>query len=128
MSLFRRLFILRLLLHILVVMACVTTAGSCWAQNTAESPSLLRRDRPRQNQDTCVLVRRDGQYHLEVLEGAKTRILEGTLSPEQLHNLERTLTDEKLFRLQQDEIRPPLIDFGLDKLFLSILRPGHWQN
>jgi hypothetical protein len=94
----------------------------------ATVPYLLRMERLRSDQDVCVLVRRDGQYHLEQLNVASIRIFEGMLPNEELESLENLLTKERLSQLQQGDIAAQLGTAEQDKLFVSILRPAHWQN
>jgi hypothetical protein len=83
---------------------------------TGAIPYFLRLERLRPYVDVCILVRSDGQYHLEILEREKIRILEGTLSNTAMDGLRQTASLEKLAQLQQQEF------------LLSILRPGRWQN
>jgi hypothetical protein len=95
---------------------------------TGAIPYFLRLERLRPYVDVCILVRSDGQYHLEILEREKIRILEGTLSNTAMDGLRQTASSEKLAQLQQQDIRTPLVESGEDEFLLSILRPGRWQN
>jgi hypothetical protein len=91
-------------------------------------PYLLRMERLRSGQDVCVLVQRDGQYHLERLHPYGIRVFEAKLPDGALASLESLLMKERLLRLQQSEIGEPLITGDLDDLFVSVLRSDHWQN
>ncbi len=95
---------------------------------TGAIPYFLRLERLRPYVDVCILVRSDGQYHLEILEREKIRILEGTLSTTVLDGLKQTASSEKLIELQQQDIRTPLVESGRDEVLLSILRLERWQN
>lgn len=85
-------------------------------------------ERLQSDQDVCVLVRRDGQYHLERLHHYGVRIFEGTLPDRELASLEELLTKDGIFQLQQSDIAQPHSTGAPDKLFVSVLRPAHWQN
>ena len=85
-------------------------------------------ERLRFDQDACVLLRRDGQYHFEHLYPDGIKILEGRLPARDLASLESLLTEDELFRLKQGDIRIPLVTGDLDQVFISVLRPDHWQN
>jgi hypothetical protein len=83
-------------------------------------------ERLRSDQDVCVLVRRDGHYHLERLHRYGIRVFEGELPSGALGSLENLLTKDRLFQLQQSDI--PHTTADMDQLFVSVLRPAHWQN
>src|SRR5256885_10367781 len=78
-------------------------------------PYLLRLERLGSIRDVCVLVRSDGQYHLEILEPNHTRILEGALQPAALSELRPMSSSEKLAQLQQRDIRTPLVEADRDE-------------
>jgi hypothetical protein len=103
-------------------------AGDQQAVTTITVPYLLRMERLRSDQDVCVLVRRDGQYHLERLHRYGIRVFEGELPNGALGSLENLLTKDRLFQLQQSDIVVPHTTGAMDQLFVSVLRPAHWQN
>jgi hypothetical protein len=88
---------------------------------------LLRMERMHADDNVCVLVRSDGQYHLERSNWDKTDILEGTISEGDLHQLEHWVGDNELFDLTQDKIVAPLFTGPKDQLILGVNRPGYWQ-
>jgi hypothetical protein len=85
-------------------------------------------ERLRSGEDVCVLVQRDGQYHLERLHPYGIRVFEGKLPDGALASLESLLLKDGLLRLKQSDLSEPLITGDLDNLFLSVLRSDHWQN
>src|SRR5258705_8132309 len=89
---------------------------------------LLRLERLRSYRDVCVLLRSNGQYHLEILEHDHTHILEGALSTAALSELRHMTSLEKLAHLQQRDIRTPLVESERDEFLVSILRLDRWQN
>jgi hypothetical protein len=106
------------------------SALTAFAQESAapQSPSyLMRMERIRPGDDVCVLVRGDGQYHLEHQFREEIQIYEGTLTTDDLQGIERILDGDELFHLSQKNIAVPLIAMA-DELDLSIARPGSWQN
>lgn len=98
------------------------------AVGTATVPYLLRMEHLRSGQDVCVLVQRDGQYHLERLHPYGIRVFEGNLPHGAVASLESLLIKDRLLRLQQSDIDVPLITGDLDNLFVSVVRSDHWQN
>jgi hypothetical protein len=106
--------------------------GSAFAEKSLFESStasyLLRLERSRADVDVCVMVRGDGQYHLERQWAEKTDVFEGTLRLSELQFLEHIVDQDQLFYLKQDEISAPLMSQGLDRVALAVLRPGHWQS
>jgi len=89
---------------------------------------LFRMERHLRDTDVCALVRGDGQYHVERLAGEKADIFEGVLALADRQKLKRLLGADELFQLTQEKIVMPMITVDNDKLLLSVLRPGYWQN
>ena len=82
----------------------------------------------RPTENMCVLVRGDGQYHLERDTAQKTEIFEGSLAPAELERVQHLLSADELNDLTQDKIaKPPEAEHDL-QLILSVHRPGYWQN
>jgi hypothetical protein len=84
----------------------------------------LQLDRYENGQFACVLVQKDGRYHLELRLSQKLGFYEGSLPPHDLQNLTRMLSSEKLVHLMQNDIRSPFSETGRDILRLAIFRPG----
>ncbi len=115
-------------LAFILVLLPALWASDQQAVGTTTVPYLLRMERLRSGQDVCVLVQRNGQYHLERLHPYGIRVFEGKLPNGALAALESLLMKDRLLRLQQSDIDVPLITGDLDNLFVSVLRPDHWQN
>ena len=94
------------------------------APAAAPSSYLLRLERLQNNSSACVLVQSDGQYHLELHLQEKTGFYEGNLSSNDLGDLIRILSADKLVHLKQDDIRSPFADDGWDELWVTIFRAG----
>ena len=92
------------------------------------SPYLLRVQRTTPGNTICVLLRHDGQFHLETSHGDHTKVSEGSLASAELLKVQRMLDKDGLPQLSQD--KPP----GSPKtrvsqiLQISIVRTDHWQN
>src|ERR1700704_3680441 len=117
----------------LILPSLLCSIALAFAQDAQESQPgpisyLLRLERLRSYRDVCVLLRNDGQYHLEILDRDHTRVLEGALSTAALSELRQMTSSEKLAQLQQRDIRTPLVESERDEFLLSILRLGRWQN
>jgi hypothetical protein len=103
----------------------------CASAQSSESPShpyLLRLVHVRPTENMCVLVRGDGQYHLERDTAQKTEIFEGTLAPAELENVQHLLSADELNDLTQDKIAKPAEAQHNLQLILSVHRRGYWQN
>ena len=82
----------------------------------------------REYENVCVLVRDDGQYHLERETAQKTDVSEGMLAPADLQRIEHWLSLDELFELTEDRIVRPAQSEHDVQLILSVHRAGHWQN
>jgi hypothetical protein len=109
-------------------------AGSLWAQTPSSSQSgkeaayLMRLERVREGLDVCVLVRGDGQYHLERHLSEKSKILEGNLDADETRQVIRIVSDDQLFLLRQDGISESMLRSKFDEVRLAVFRPqNHWQ-
>jgi len=98
-------------------------------EDPAGTPAyLLRLERMYVEDSVCVLVRSDGQYHLERTDWDKTEVFEGDLSDSELHRLEHWVGENELFDLTQEKIVAPIFTGPKDQLSLGVNRPGYWQN
>lgn len=99
------------------------------APPVSQAPAyLLRMERLRPAKGVCVLVRGDGQYHVERLSSEDIDIFEGILSAQDLQTLFHMVNEGELLQLSQDKISTPMITSGLDEFDIAVLRPGHWQS
>jgi hypothetical protein len=120
-------------LCVVLILATLPAARANDQQPVANTSGayLLRVERLLFDQDVCVLVQRDGQYHIERLRPYGISVFEGKegkLRNGDLASLENLLTKDKLFQLRQNDIGEPLAANNMDRLFVSILRPNQWQN
>jgi hypothetical protein len=76
----------------------------------------------------CVLLRHDGQFHLETSHGDRTKVLEGSLPSTELLKVQRMLDSDGLPRLSQDKPASPKTTRVSEILQISIFRTDHWQN
>jgi hypothetical protein len=115
------------------LLAC--SAGNLWAQAPSapqaktEAAYLLRIERVRNREGVCVLLRGDGQYHLERHTPDKVRVFEGDLDSEEIHPLVRIVSGDPLYRLEQKQITDPMLRSDDDLVILAVLRPlDKWQE
>jgi hypothetical protein len=113
---------------LLVVLALPALPQSTAATPAVGYPYLLRVQRVIPHLDTCVLLRRDGGYHLERDHEESTEVYEGELSAEELSRLEAWLDDEQLRQLTREQIMTPLVSQARDEVQINIFRGDHWQN
>jgi hypothetical protein len=114
---------------LLALLALGLTPCARAQSSEAQAPAyLLRLVHVRTTENLCVLVRGDGQYHMERDTAQKTEIFEGSLAPPELEHLQHLLSADELFDLTQEKIaRPAEADHDL-QLILSVHRAGYWQN
>jgi hypothetical protein len=124
-------FVIMVFLRVCILAIC---AGNLWAQAAVSQPSgrkpsyLMRLERVREGFDVCVLVRGDGQYHLERHLLEKSKIFEGNLGDDELHRVIRIVSDDQMFFLRQDQIAESMLGSKFDDVSLAVLRPlNRWQ-
>jgi len=91
-------------------------------------PYLLRLAHETSDQYSCVLLGTTGAFHVEANGGDTTTVLEGRLTSEKLQVIEQTLRDPMLASLKQSQIEEPLIRSQEDRLQVSVVRNGEWQD
>jgi hypothetical protein len=96
--------------------------------NSETSPYLVRVQRTTPGNTICVLLRHDGQFHLETSHGDRTKVLEGSLPSSELLKVRRMLDSDGLPRLSQDKPGSPKTTPVSEILQISIFRTDHWQN
>jgi hypothetical protein len=96
--------------------------------DSASSPYLLRIQRTMPESVTCVLLRHDGQFHLENSHGDHTKVFEGSLPSSKLLKVQRMLDNGDLPRLPQTQQNSAGRSGASEILQVSIFRADHWQN
>ena len=113
----------------LVVLVSVTLVSKVRAQDSATAPSyLMRLVHAHTYENVCVLVRGDGQYHLERETAQKTDVFEGMLAAPELQRVQHFLSANELFELVDDKGLKPASAGASIQVILSVHRPGRWQN
>jgi len=92
------------------------------------SPYLLRVQRTTPGNTFCVLLRHDGQFHLETSHKDRTQVWEGTLPNSELLKVRRMLDSDDIPRLSHDKTGSPKTTRVSQILQISIFRTDHWQN
>jgi hypothetical protein len=98
------------------------------AAQFANYPFLLRLEHTTEGSRVCVLLRRDGEFHLEHTHGDETQVSEGQIPEVELTKLKEALNGDELQQISQQQIVPPLLYPMLDQLQVNIFRVDHWQN
>ena len=91
-------------------------------------PYLLRVQRTTRGAAICVLLRDDGQFHLEETHGDRTSVFEGALPSAKLLKVQRMLDDDGVPQLSQENSASPATTHVSEILQISIFRTDHWQN
>lgn len=98
------------------------------APAAANYPYLLHLETMNFDDQVCVLLRRDGQFHLEVEKRNRTRVFEGALSEAKMQELQTLINDPTLRQLTEKQIVAPTGAIMLDELHVDIFRGDHWQD
>ena len=76
-----------------------------------------------------MLLRGNGQYHLEHHTAEKVRVFEGNLDSDETIQLVRIVSADQLYRLGQKQITDPMLKVDDDEVILAVLRPQEiWQQ
>ncbi len=98
-------------------------------QNPAANyPYLLHLETMNFDDQVCVLLLRDGQFHLEVEKGSRIRVFEGGLSGAKMQEVQTLINDPVLRQLTEKQIVPPKGTIMLDELHVNVFRGDHWQD
>lgn len=92
------------------------------------SPYLVRVQRTTPENTICVLLRHDGQFHMETSHGDRTKVLEGSLPSSELLKVQRMLDSDGLPQLSQSQPGSPKTSRVSEIVQISIFRTDHWQN
>ena len=96
--------------------------------SAADFPFLLHLETMDFVNQECVLLQRDGHFHLEEEKGRHTKVFEGLLPEDKMRELQQMTDDDQLVKLTQEQIVSPPGDILLDELRMDIFRSDHWQN
>lgn len=114
-------------LSFVLAAGCVYPMGG--QDSSATPPSyLMRLVHAHVYENDCVLVRGDGQYHLERETAQKTEVFEGMLLLPELQKVEHFLSADELLALNGDRLLKPSSAGPSVQVILSVHRPGRWQN
>ncbi len=112
--------------QILAFISLLLTSATASAQ-VEYSAYLLRLEHTTFGAHECVLLKKNGFFHLESDSGDSTRVFEGFLGTERLGQVVAELQDDKLQKLSQKQIEEPL-NPKPEFLQLDISRGDDWQG
>jgi hypothetical protein len=96
--------------------------------SAADFPFLLHLETMDFVNQQCVLLQRDGHFHLEEEKGRHTKVFEGLLPEDKMRELQQMINDDQLSELTQEQIVSPPGDILLDELHVDVFRGDHWQT
>jgi hypothetical protein len=91
-------------------------------------PYLLHLETMNFDDQVCVLLLRDGQFHFEVEKGNRIRVFEGSLSDAKMQEVQTLINEPVLRQLTEKQIVPPKGTIMLDELHVDIFRGDRWQD
>lgn len=98
----------------------------CIAQGNG-GPYLVRLEHQTREENVCILVQRDGNYHLERTALGHPRVFEGTLAAPVVSELEPYLNAPQLVELKQTQIDASAGE-DMDQFMMTVPRAGGWQK
>ncbi len=115
--------------------SAVLVSGSLFAYSQTEHPAsteissyLMRIQRTTPRSAICVLLRHDGQFHLETTRDDRIKVMEGSLPGSELLKVQQMLNSDGLPRLSSEKLSSPRTTRPFEVLQISIFRNDHWQN
>ena len=108
-------------------LSALILVGSSQSQDTS-NPYLARMEHQTREEDVCMLVQKDGRYHLERTAMGRARVFEGTLPSSAVTELEPLLTAGHLAELLQNQIESAPAGGDIDQVMLTISRAKGWQT
>src|SRR5882672_777462 len=127
MDLLRRLAVGKVSTLTQLVPFSLVLAIPCLAQ-VGGSPYLVRMERQTREENVCMLVQKDGHYHLERTVAGHPRVFEGTLEPPNLAELEPHLNAQEIIDLKPTQIEGASPGEDVDQVMITIPRPTGWQK
>src|SRR5437763_10467429 len=108
---------------LLIIGFCTATDPQSAAQSTSSvettvHSTLTRVQHVWNDEDVCALVNADGGYRLERRFPRQTRVYVGTVTPQQLQELNAILNVEALKEISQQNIQQSLIGDSLNMLLI----------
>jgi hypothetical protein len=91
-------------------------------------PYLLHLETVTFYDQSCVLLKSDGQFHLELEKGDRARVFEGALPEDELVQVQKLINNDRLRNLTQNQIVEPSVNVQLDELHIDVFRGDHWQD
>jgi len=96
------------------------------AQDTSDY--LARMERQTREENVCMLLQKDGHFHLERIVTGRPRVFEGTLVSASVSELESLVNAQQIVDLKQTAIETSLVGEDLDQFLIAISRPNGWQS
>jgi len=100
-------------------------AGVCQSQNGAP---LARMEHQTPAENVCMLVLKDGRYHMERTLTGRVQVFDGTLGSSALTELEPLLTANALVELKQNQIDSTSGGEDVDQMMITVARQNGTQS
>jgi hypothetical protein len=110
---------------ILALLSSLSLAGFCQSQTGAP---LARMEHQTRGENVCMLVLKDGRYHMERTVPGRAQVFDGTLGSSALTELEPLLNASALVELKQSQIESTAGGEDIDQVMITIARPNGPQT
>ncbi len=119
---------MRLFFLFVVPFFALAASGQTSETTAFKYPYLLHIETATFYDHSCVLLRNDGQFHLELEKGDHTKVFEGALPEDDLVQVQKLINGDQLRALTQKQIVEPSVNVQLDQLQIDVFRGDHWQD
>jgi hypothetical protein len=105
---------------VFLVLLSLILSGLCFSQDAAPFP--VRMERQTRQENVCMLVQKDGHFHLERTSTGSARVFIGTLDSSAVSELEPLLNANHLADLRQSQIESTPPGSDIDQVMITIAR------
>ncbi len=104
-----------------LILSLLLLCGLCHSQD-ADAPYPVRMERQTRDENVCMLVQKDGHYHLERTAMGRSRVFVGILDSSAVTELEPLLMASQLVDLKQGQIESTPVGQDIDQVMITITR------
>jgi len=119
----------RILVFVSALPTLLIASALCQSQtSSSNSPYLARLEHQTREENVCMLILKDGRYHLERTATGHVRVFEGTLESPAMGELDPLLNAQKVVGLKQTDIAAAQPGDEVDQMMLTVPRDTGWQT
>src|SRR5437868_14152061 len=106
----------------------ISVLGVLSPAQTSGSAYIARLERQTREENVCMLVQQNGQYHLERTAAGRARVFEGFLEASAIGELRTLLNAQGIVDLKSSQIDMTQTGGEADQVMITIPRATGWQK